>query len=112
LPIIIYTGKELTAHEATELRRISDTIIVKDVRSPERLLEETALFLHRVQENLPAPQRLMLEQLQQTDPARMGKKVLIIDDDVRNIFALTSMLERYQMQVTDAENGRDGITML
>ncbi|XHX77508.1 MAG: HAMP domain-containing protein [Stenomitos frigidus ULC029] len=112
LPIIIYTGKELTAHEETELRRISDTIIVKDVRSPERLLEETALFLHRVQENLPAPQRLMLEQLQQVDPALVGKKVLIIDDDVRNIFALTSMLERYQMQVTYAENGRDGITML
>jgi CheY-like chemotaxis protein/signal transduction histidine kinase len=112
LPIIIYTGKELTAHEATELQRLSDTIIVKDVRSPERLLEETALFLHRVQENLPVPQRLMLEQLQQTDPALVGKKVLIIDDDVRNIFALTSMLERYQMQVTYAENGRDGITTL
>ncbi|XGW00390.1 MAG: HAMP domain-containing protein [Leptolyngbya sp. BL-A-14] len=112
LPIIIYTGKELTAAEETKLRRISDTIIVKDVRSPERLLEETALFLHRVQENLPDPQRLMLEQLRRTDPALVGKKVLIIDDDVRNIFALTSMLERYQMQVTYAENGRDGITAL
>jgi CheY-like chemotaxis protein len=65
-----------------------------------------------VQENLPVPQRLMLEQLQQTDPALVGKKVLIIDDDVRNIFALTSMLERYQMEVIYAENGRDGITML
>ena len=112
LPIIIYTGKELSAAEETKLRRISDTIIVKDVRSPERLLEETALFLHRVQENLPDPQRLMLEQLRQTDPALVGKKVLIIDDDVRNIFALTSMLERYQMQVNYAENGRDGITAL
>ncbi|MBW4469905.1 MAG: HAMP domain-containing protein [Stenomitos rutilans HA7619-LM2] len=112
LPIIIYTGKELTAQEETELRRLSDTIIVKDVRSPERLLEETALFLHRVQENLPASQRLMLEQLQKTDPVLAQKKVLIVDDDVRNIFALTSMLERYQMQVAYAENGRDGITML
>ncbi|MBW4690974.1 MAG: HAMP domain-containing protein [Lyngbya sp. HA4199-MV5] len=112
LPIIIYTGKELSAQEETELRRISDTIIVKDVRSPERLLEETALFLHRIQENLPDSQRLMLEQIQQTDPVLVGKKVLIVDDDVRNIFALTSMLERYQMHVKYAENGRDGITML
>ncbi|HEY9656696.1 MAG TPA: response regulator, partial [Crinalium sp.] len=105
LPIIVYTGKELTAQEETELRRISDTIIVKDVRSPERLLDETALFLHRVHENLPAPQRLMLEQLQQVDPALVGKTVLIVDDDVRNIFALTSMLERYQIRTTYAENG-------
>jgi CheY-like chemotaxis protein len=112
LPIIIYTGKELTAQEETELRRISDTIIVKDVRSPERLLDETALFLHRVHENLPAPQRLMLEQLQQVDPVLVGKTVLIVDDDVRNIFALTSMLERYQIRTTYAENGRDGITLL
>src|SRR5579883_3481332 len=112
LPIIIYTGKELTSQEESLLRRISDSIIVKDVRSPERLLDETTLFLHRVHENLPAPQRLMLEQLQQADPALAGKKVLVIDDDVRNIFALTSMLERYQMQVLYAENGRDGIALL
>lgn len=112
LPIIIYTGKELTPQEETELQRVSDTIIVKDVRSPERLLDETALFLHRVQENLPAPKRQILEQIQQNDSVLVGKKVLIVDDDVRNIFALTSMLERYQMQVVHAENGRDGITTL
>ena len=112
LPIVIYTGKELTPHEETELRRISDTIIIKDVRSPERLLDETALFLHRVQANLPASQRQMLELLQQNDPILAGKKILIVDDDVRNIFALTSLLERYQMQVFYAENGRDGIAML
>jgi CheY-like chemotaxis protein len=112
IPIIIYTGQELTAQQETDLRRLSDTIIVKDVRSPERLLAETALFLHRVQANLPDPQRRMLEQLQQNDPILVGKKVLIVDDDVRNIFALTSMLERYQMQVVYAENGRDGIRQL
>ncbi|MBE9179536.1 HAMP domain-containing protein [Oculatella sp. LEGE 06141] len=112
LPVIIYTAKELTAHEETELRRISDTIIVKDVRSPERLLDETALFLHRVQANLPEPQRLMLEQIQQSDPILVGKKVLVVDDDVRNVFALTSLLERYQMQVVYAENGRDAIELL
>ncbi|MGA9382309.1 MAG: response regulator, partial [Phormidium sp.] len=112
LPIIVYTGKELSNQEETELRRISDTIIVKGVRSPERLLDETALFLHRVQANLPAPKRLMLEQLQQNEPILAGKKVLIVDDDVRNIFALTSMLESHQMQVLYAENGRDGISVL
>jgi hypothetical protein len=112
VPIIIYTGKELAPHEETELRRISDSIIVKDVRSPERLLDETALFLHRVQANLPEPKRLILQQLQQTDAVLAGKKILLVDDDVRNIFALTSLLERHQMQVVYAENGRDGITML
>ena len=112
LPIIIYTGKDLTHHEETELQRISNTIIVKDVRSPERLLDETALFLHRVQANLPAEQQRMLQQVRHQDPLLAGKKVLIVDDDVRNIFALTSLLERYQMEILYAENGRDGITML
>ncbi|HBE52170.1 MAG TPA: hybrid sensor histidine kinase/response regulator, partial [Cyanobacteria bacterium UBA11369] len=112
LPIIVYTGKELSPQEETELRRISDSIIVKDVRSPERLLDETALFLHRVQANLPAPKRQILEQLQQNDPILAGKKVLIVDDDLRNIFALTSLLESQRMLVSFAENGRDGITAL
>ncbi|MBD2091335.1 HAMP domain-containing protein [Microcoleus sp. FACHB-1515] len=112
LPIIVYTGKDLTPQEETELRRVSETIIVKDVRSPERLLDETALFLHRVQANLPASQRQMLESLYQNDPILAGKKVLIIDDDVRNIFALTSLLEHYQIEVSYAENGQDGIVAL
>jgi CheY-like chemotaxis protein len=112
LPIIVYTARELTRAEDVQLRRIAETIIVKDVRSPERLLDETALFLHRVQANLPAPKRQILEQLQNSDFQLAGKKVLIIDDDVRNIFALTSMLERYQMQIFYAENGSDGIEVL
>ncbi len=112
LPIIIYTGKELTPQEERELRRISDTIIIKDVRSPERLLDETALFLHRVQANLPALQRQMLERSQQQDSTLAGKKILIVDDDVRNIFALTSVLERYQVEILYAENGCEGITTL
>ncbi len=112
LPIIIYTGKEITKAQETELRRMADTIIVKDVRSPERLLDETALFLHRVQASLPVPKRQILEQLHTSDSLLAGKKVLIIDDDMRNIFALTSMLERYQMQTLYAENGRDGIEVL
>ena len=112
IPIIVYTGKELSRAEETELKRIAETIIIKDVRSPERLLDETALFLHRVQANLPYPARQMLEQLHSSDTVLAGKKVLIVDDDVRNIFALTSMLERHQMQVMYAENGRDGIALL
>ena len=82
------------------------------MKSPERLLDETALFLHRVESNLPAPKRQMLEQLHQHDPALAGKKVLIVDDDIRNIFALTSVLEQHEMEVLYAENGRDGIEML
>ena len=112
LPIIVYTARELSRTEETQLQRIAETIIVKDVRSPERLLDETALFLHRVQANLPAPKRQILEQLQSSDPVLVGKKVLIVDDDMRNIFALTSLLERYQMQVLYAENGQDGIEVL
>ncbi len=112
LPIIVYTGKELSPQEETELKRIAETIIIKDVRSPERLFDETALFLHRVQANLPQPQRQMLERLHQNDSVLANKKVLIVDDDVRNIFALTSMLERHQMEVLYAENGRDGLETL
>ncbi|BAY24618.1 multi-sensor hybrid histidine kinase [Calothrix sp. NIES-2100] len=112
IPIIVYTGKELSRQEETQLRRLAETIIIKDVRSPERLLDETALFLHRIQANLPQQKRQILEQLRSSDPILAQKKILIIDDDVRNIFAITSLLESYQMQVFFAENGRDGIEIL
>ncbi len=112
LPIVIYTGKELTHQEENELKRLSETIIIKDANSPERLLDETALFLHRIEAELPAPKRHMLEQLHHKDPVLAGKKVLVVDDDLRNIFALTSLLERYEMEVVFAENGQDGITLL
>ncbi len=112
LPIIVYTGKDLTEAEATRLRRLAETIIIKDVRSPERLLDETALFLHRVQTNLPPSQQPNLGRLQPGDASLAGKKVLIVDDDVRNIFALTSLLEQYDMAVVFAENGREGIATL
>jgi CheY-like chemotaxis protein len=112
LPIIIYTGKELTQGEETRLRKFAETIIVKDVKSPERLLDETALFLHRVEAKLPEQKRRMLERLHNADAVFSGKRVLIVDDDVRNIFSLTSMLEDHGMQVSFAENGRDAIAML
>ncbi|WP_052754530.1 response regulator [Calothrix sp. 336/3] len=129
LPIIIYTARELTRAEEIKLRRMAESIIIKDGRSPilgssfslstrasnpspERLLDETALFLHRVQANLPTSKRRILEQLHSSDTVFVNKKILIVDDDVRNIFALTSLLERKQMQVFYAENGRDGIEIL
>ena len=112
LPIVIYTGKDLTRKQETELRRLADTIIVKDAKSPERLLDETTLFLHRVQSNLPSTQKQMLEQARLADPVLAGKKVLVVDDDVRNIFALTSLLEQRRMQVLFTENGKDAIEML
>jgi len=112
IPIIVYTGKEISRSQETQLRRLAETIIIKDVRSPERLLDETALFLHRVQANLPRTKQKILEELRSSDPVLVNKKLLIIDDDVRNIFAITSLLEGYQMQVFFAENGRDGIEVL
>ncbi|HEX8693587.1 MAG TPA: HAMP domain-containing protein, partial [Longimicrobium sp.] len=112
LPIIIYTGKELSREEDTQLRRFAETIIVKDVKSPERLLDETALFLHRVEAKLPEQKRRMLERLHNADGVFAGKKVMIVDDDVRNIFSLTSVLESQGMSVVFAENGRDALELL
>ncbi|HKP35421.1 MAG TPA: HAMP domain-containing protein [Pyrinomonadaceae bacterium] len=112
LPIIIYTGKELTRKEELHLRRVATSVIIKEADSPERLLAETALFLHRVEKNLPEGKRRMLEQLKRRDPVLAGRKVLIVDDDVRNIFALTSALESYNMKVVHAENGQKGIDLL
>jgi CheY-like chemotaxis protein len=112
LPIIIYTGKDLSQAEETKLRKFAETIIVKDVKSPERLLDETALFLHRVEAKLPEQKRRMLERLHNADAVFAGKRVLIVDDDVRNIFSLTSMLEDHGMQVSFAENGKDAVALL
>ncbi|MDQ3067284.1 MAG: response regulator, partial [Actinomycetota bacterium] len=112
LPVIVYTGKDLTRREETKLKRYAETIVVKDARSPERLLDETSLFLHRVESKLPDSKRKMLEQLHNTDALFLGKKILIVDDDVRNVFALTSALEANGMEVIFAENGREGIEAL
>jgi CheY-like chemotaxis protein/two-component sensor histidine kinase len=111
-PVIIYTSKDLTRREETRLKKLAETIIVKDVRSPERLLDETALFLHRDETRLPVQQRRLLEGLHQADAVFTGKKVLIVDDDVRNVFALTSVLEGQGMEVRFAENGREGLAAL
>jgi CheY-like chemotaxis protein len=94
LPIIVYTGRELTPADETRLRKYAETIIIKDVKSPERLLDETALFLHRVEAKLPEQKRRMLEQLHSADAIFAGKRVLIVDDDARNIFSLNAGLVR------------------
>jgi HAMP domain-containing protein/signal transduction histidine kinase/PleD family two-component response regulator len=112
VPIIIHTGKQLTRREETRLRRYADSIIVKDASSPERLLDETALFLHRAETALPAHSRRVLEQLHTADAVLQGKRVLIVDDDVRNVFALTSALEARGMAIRFAENGREAIESL
>ena len=112
LPIVIYTAQELTRKEVAKLKRYAKTIVIKDARSPERLLDETALFLHRAHASLPEPQRRMLDEIHAQDGGLAGRKVLIVDDDLRNIFALSSLLERQQMEVSFAENGRDGIEVL
>ncbi|MDX6676537.1 MAG: hypothetical protein QOE31_589, partial [Solirubrobacteraceae bacterium] len=112
VPVIIHTGKQLTRRDETKLRRYADSIIVKDAVSPERLLSETALFLHRPSSALPADSRRMLEHLHTADAVLQGKRVLIADDDVRNVFALTSALEARGMVVRFAENGREAIESL
>ncbi len=112
VPVIVYTDKELTEREQIQLKHAAESVILKDARFHERLLDETVLFLHRVQASLPEPQRQMLQKFHQTDLVIAGKKVLVVDDDMRNIFALTSMLERHHMRVVYAENGRDGIAVL
>jgi HAMP domain-containing protein/CheY-like chemotaxis protein/signal transduction histidine kinase len=112
LPIIIYTGKDLSPDDETKIKKYAETIIVKDVKSPERLLDETALFLHRVEAKLPEQKRKMLEHLHDADSVVSGKNILVVDDDVRNIFSLTSMLEDHGMIVRFAENGRQAIDQL
>ncbi len=112
LPVVVFTGKELTAEEDARLRTLARSVVVKGVESPERLLDETALFLHRVVAELPVERQRMLEKLHGSDEALAGKKVLIVDDDVRNIFALSSVLERRRMIVLTAGTGREAIATL
>jgi HAMP domain-containing protein/signal transduction histidine kinase/DNA-binding response OmpR family regulator len=112
VPIVVYTGRELTPTEETELTRLAETIVVKDARSPERLLDEVCLFLHRRESALPEPQRVILEDLHREVPELEGKTILVVDDDVRNIFAVTSALELHRAAVVYAENGRDGLELL
>jgi hypothetical protein len=112
LPTIVYATEDLTADEEAELRRVADAAVVKTVAGIERLLEETAVFLNRREEDLTEDQRRIIEQARHKDAVLSGGKVLIVDDDVRNIFALTSGLERHKLTVLNAEGGKAGIEVL
>jgi HAMP domain-containing protein/CheY-like chemotaxis protein/signal transduction histidine kinase len=112
LPVVVFTGKDLTLEEDVRLHSLARSVVVKGVESPERLLDETALFLHRVVADLPSEKQQMLDRLHRSDDALVGKKVLVVDDDVRNIFALSSVLERRGMTVLSAGTGREAIATL
>jgi CheY-like chemotaxis protein/signal transduction histidine kinase len=112
VPIVVFTGRDLSANEEASLRSMAKGIVLKGAQSPERLLDETALFLHRIISNLPETKQRMLETLHDSDEALQGKKVLVVDDDVRNIFALSSVLERHKMEVISASNGQDAIKQM
>jgi HAMP domain-containing protein/signal transduction histidine kinase/DNA-binding response OmpR family regulator len=112
IPVVVFTGKDLSREEERQLRTMAKTILVKDVQSPERLFDETALFLHRVVANLPEAKQKMLDRLHASNDVLRGKKVLIVDDDARNIFALTTMLENQEMNVISATNGHSAIELV
>jgi CheY-like chemotaxis protein len=112
LPVVVFTGKDLSSEEDARLHTLARSVVVKGVESPERLLDETALFLHRVVSDLPPEKQIMLDRLHRSDDALIGKKVLVVDDDVRNIFALSSVLERRGMVVLTAGTGREAIGTL
>jgi CheY-like chemotaxis protein len=112
VPVVVFTGKELSPEEHTRLHAIARSVVVKGVESPERLLDETSLFLHRVVGDLPPEKQRLLERLHASDENLVNKQVLVVDDDVRNIFALSSVLERRGMKVLTANTGQEAIDTL
>ncbi len=112
IPIVVFTGKDLSREEEQQLRTVAKSVLVKDVQSPERLFDETALFLHRVIADLPEAKQKMLDRLHASNEVLRGRKVLVVDDDARNIFALTTMLEEHEMEVISATNGRQAISLI
>jgi CheY-like chemotaxis protein len=112
LPVVVFTGKELSSDEDAKLHAIARSVVVKGVESPERLLDATGLFLHRVVTELPRDRQMMLERLHRSDEDLVGKTVLLVDDDARNIFALSSALERRGMRVLTATTGSEAIALV
>jgi CheY-like chemotaxis protein len=112
IPVVVFTGRELSAEEDAQLHTMARSIVVKGVESPERLLDETALFLHRVITDLPEAKQKLLERLTSSDEDLIGRTVLLVDDDARNIFALSSILERRGMSVLTATTGKEAISLV
>ncbi|MGE3776256.1 MAG: response regulator, partial [Pirellulaceae bacterium] len=111
-PVIVYTGRDLSADEEQRLRRYSRSIIIKGAKSPERLLDEVTLFLHQVVADLPPEQQRMIRKSRSRDAALEGRRILIVEDDVRNVFALTSILEPRGANIQIARNGREALELL
>ncbi|MBY5437649.1 HAMP domain-containing protein [Rhizobium leguminosarum] len=112
VPVVVFTGRELSAEEDAALHSMARSVVVKGVESPERLLDETALFLHRVVADLPAAKQATLQELHSSDEDLVGETVLLVDDDARNIFALSSVLERRGMKVLTATTGSEAIDVI
>ena len=112
IPVVVFTGKELSPEEDARLHSMAHSIVVKGVELPERLLDETALFLHRMVTDLPPEKQRMLELLHSSDEGLVNKTALLVDDDARNIFALSSVLERRGMKVLTATTGNEAIELL
>jgi CheY-like chemotaxis protein/signal transduction histidine kinase/HAMP domain-containing protein len=112
LPVVVFTGRELSAEEDATLHSMARSIVVKGVESPERLLDETSLFLHRVVGKLPPQKQAMLQRLHSSDEQLSGRTVLLVDDDARNVFALSSVLERRGMNVLTATTGNEAIQFI
>jgi len=112
IPVIVYTDRDLTHEEEVSLKRCEDSITIKSVRSPERLLDETTLFLHQLETNLPKEKQKMLRLVHDKEAILDGKKVMIVDDDVRNTFALMSFLEGKNMEVIVANHGKEALELL
>jgi CheY-like chemotaxis protein len=111
-PVIVYTGKELSREESDELQDFAETIIIKGVKSEERLLDETALFLHRTISELPAAKKDILIELYDKEAVFQHKKILVADDDMRNVFALSKVLREHGMEIIKAENGLKAVEAL
>jgi CheY-like chemotaxis protein len=112
IPVVVFTGRELSPEEDAQLHTMARSIVVKGVESPERLLDETALFLHRVVTDLPSDKQRMLDRLNSSDEDLLNRTVLLVDDDARNIFALSSVLERRGMRVLTATTGTEAIELI
>jgi CheY-like chemotaxis protein/HAMP domain-containing protein len=112
IPVVVFTGRELSNEEDAQLHTIARSVVVKGVESPERLLDETTLFLHRIVSDLPSEKQRLLERLHSSDEDLVGRTVLLVDDDARNIFALSSVLERRGMEVLTATTGKEAIQIL
>jgi CheY-like chemotaxis protein len=112
MPVVVYTAGELGRRDESRLRKVAKSVVIKDVRSFERLFEEVTHLLHRVESDLPAEKRQMLREARHSDPALAGRRVLVVDDDIRNVFAITAVLERQGMEVVTAENGAEALAAL